>query len=324
MADVVLEALEKGRELWQIVISSQYPGSSRGVMAKVSRTVRVRAGQAAFVIVLAALCLATTALPSKRANSAPEGATTTTTEGCGSTCSAGQNPSGVAAGGLMADPVWGVPVSFDEFDGSLDTSKWYVYDYPNGSPKRVKANVRTAPSELQLVGTYPGGSKTQIGAGLSSNFNQMYGRWEVRARTDKGAGFSPTILLWPSTNDWPTAGEIDLLESPRGDRSRTLAVIHNGPTDHKKSKDYGINASDWHTYAVEWLPGRVTYFIDGAKVWEVTDKTLVPKVTSMHLALQLDAGCGWIQCPNAQTPAETVMHVDWTKVYKAPDSMLQS
>lgn len=277
----------------------------------------------AFVLAVAALCLAALALPSTKASNAADGATTTTTQGCGTSCAPGQNPSGVAAATAVADPVWGLPVSANEFDQALDAKDWYVYDYPNAKPKRVKANVRTASSELQLVGSYDQSSKAHAGAGIASNFNQMYGRWEVRARTDKGAGFSPTILLWPSDNDWPSAGEIDLLESPKGDRSRSIAVIHNGPTDRKKSKDYTVNASDWHTYAAEWLPGRVSYFIDGAKVWEVTDKALVPKLVPMHLALQLDPGCGWIQCPNAQTPAETLMHVDWIKVYKAPDSLLR-
>jgi len=41
----------------------------------------------------------------------------------------------------------------------------------------------------------------------------------------------------------------------------------------------------------------------------------------MHLALQLDQGCGdLIPCRTENTPAKVVMDVDWVKVYRAPQS----
>jgi beta-glucanase (GH16 family) len=135
-----------------------------------------------------------------------------------------------------------------------------------------------------------------------------------------GAGFSPTILLWPKDDNWPQGGEIDLLESPHGTRTHAIAVVHNLTTSNMKSQGLAGNQSDWHTYAVDWLPNRITFYIDDVEQWTVTDPRLIPTSTPMHLALQNDAGCGWIECPNKSTPPVTQMQVDWIKVYALPKS----
>jgi hypothetical protein len=73
--------------------------------------------------------------------------------------------------------------------------------------------------------------------------------------------------------------------------------------------------------AVDWLPGRVTYYLDGKKYFSVTPgriETGLPTESVMHLALQLDQGCDdFIPCRTAATPATVTMDVDWVKVYAA-------
>lgn len=224
---------------------------------------------------------------------------------------------------------WGLPVFFDDFDQnalSNDQAKgWSVYNSPNGKTRRTPDAIRMAESEsgtgeLQVVGLYDKAKGTHIGGGVSQRYNQKYGRWEVRARTDKGAGFAPIILLWPETGGWPIDGEIDLLEAPRGDRKNAIAVIHNGWGNYFRSKGITGDHSQWHTYAVEWTPKQVTFFVDGVEQWTVKETALIPTTSPMHIVFQNDAGCGWIQCPNASTTPETVMHIDWVKVYELPSS----
>lgn len=226
---------------------------------------------------------------------------------------------------------WGRPVRVVEFDSpALDEGPegWGVYDSPQGEPKRVRESVSLGDSEsgtgeARIAGFYDKSQGLHVGGGISDHYNQQYGRWEARVRSDKGAGFAPTILLWPSGH-WPNDGEIDLLEAPKADRKKSIAVVHNGAGNTFKTQGLNGDHSEWHVYSVEWLPSRVTFYVDGVEQWNVTDKKLIPSTSPMHMVFQMDEGCGWVQCPNSDTPAETVMHVDWMKVYKASEEIISN
>lgn len=227
--------------------------------------------------------------------------------------------------GLDTRPGWGCPLRVDNFDGTLlpgGTGGWSKYNDPNGYAPRIPNNIRVGNGELQIVGTYDRASGTIMGAGVQDNYAQLYGRWEVRMRVDVGAGYSAAGLLWPNSRNWPTDGEIDLYEIPKAPRQQVMSVVHNGPTNAQSGKWTGVDATQWHVYAVEWLPDRVSFFIDGVEVLRETRSWLVPSTSSMQLSLQMDArrpadGCdGWYQCPDSTTPAETVMHVDSIKIWR--------
>jgi beta-glucanase (GH16 family) len=210
-------------------------------------------------------------------------------------------------------------VAFDDFSTPVQgiaPPGWHIYDTPTAFYKRYPENINVKDGILNVTGTYRNG--INAGSGVSQDFDQMYGRWEIRMRADVGAGFSPTMLLWPKSERWPEDGEIDIIESPYGNRLKPMSVIHNGVRNRTGSKGYSHNASEWHTYTVEWLPNRVTIYIDGKEHWNVTDKALVPSKSPMHVALQLDSGCAWIECPNKTTPEVLKMQIDWVKVYATP------
>lgn len=294
-------------------------------------------GGALFGAAFIALCLLTMNLPGS-ANHKASAANGTTPVTCGTyDChptapdpNAGAPATTAAPGAAPApaktsnpkdpDAAWGTPVREDDFNGPLDTSSngWYIYNSPNSSPPREPGNVAVHDGFVWVDGTYANGHN--VGSGVSMNFGQKYGRWEVRARADVGAGFSPTILLWPDSEKWPQDGEIDLLESPHGSRKDGIAVLHNGAGNSFKTHGISGSQNDWHTYAVNWFPDHITFYVDNVEQWTVTTKSLIPTTSSMHLVLQNDAGCGWIQCPNSSTKANTEMQVDWIKVYALPKS----
>lgn len=222
---------------------------------------------------------------------------------------------------------WGCPVRGDDFNGTVlsnASTGWNKYDIPNGNQPRMPQNVRVAGGELQLVGTYDRATDYTMGAAIADHYNQMYGRWEVRMRADRGAGYSAVSLLWPDSENWPTDGELDIFEIPKAERARAMSVAHNGPTNKSLGQWTELDATQWHDYAVEWLPGSVTFFIDGKQVLRTTNPALIPSGSPMHLTLQFDAhrradGCsGWYQCTDANTGPETVMHVDSVRVWKMP------
>jgi beta-glucanase (GH16 family) len=220
---------------------------------------------------------------------------------------------------------WGRPVATEDFAGAaLDGAGWFTYDSPAATPPRSPAAVQVRDGELQLVGGFDSQGR-DVSGGVAHRLNQKYGRWEVRFRQDRGAGYSPGVLLWPQSENWPDDGEIDIVEIPNGDRTKGYNFIHNGPHNSSRGNPMVADFSQWHTVAVDWLQDHVTYWLDGIAQWTVTpppdprEQSLVPTTSPMHLALQNDQGCdGFIECRNAQTPSKVIMHVDWIKVYKPP------
>jgi len=82
-----------------------------------------------------------------------------------------------------------------------------------------------------------------------------------------------------------------------------------------------VDFTRWHTLALDWLPGHITFWLDGKALWTVQSRSgpgnYVPS-TPFHLALQNDEGCD-VHCqPNQDTPKQVIMQVDWVKIYAAP------
>jgi len=71
------------------------------------------------------------------------------------------------------------------------------------------------------------------------------------------------------------------------------------------------------TSGVQWTAGHLVYTLDG-KNWAQVTNTNVPS-TPMNLDIQTQAwACGtstWEQCPNASTPAQVNLDVDWVVAY---------
>lgn len=220
-------------------------------------------------------------------------------------------------------PAFGCPLYTDNFDGDLNKGAqgWIVYDYPNAAFPRVASNFEVTNGEMQLHGSYNSSNGEILGSGVSSKVSQKYGRWEVRMRVEKGRGWSAASLLWPTDENWPTDGEVDLFEIPKGDRQSIFETIHNGVRDHTGENVIQMDATQWHTYAVEWTPTRLVYYVDNKAQWTVTKSLLVPSTGDLNMTLQMDPGTsrqcgGWFECPNNTTPAQTTMHVDYVKIWK--------
>jgi beta-glucanase (GH16 family) len=216
---------------------------------------------------------------------------------------------------------WGDPVFVDDFNGGL-SSVWGRYDTPDGTPPRSGDQVSVSGGQLHIAGNVNNRVGKDVGGGVMLLKDYKYGRFEVRFRVQAGAGYSSVVLLWPKDNaDWPTVGEIDIAEITNPGRASFGSFLHHGQDNHMVGTDTKADFTTFHTVAVDWLPNRVTYYLDGKKVYNVTPgqiETGLPTESAMHLALQLDQGCDdFIPCRTSATPDKVVMDVDWVKVYKA-------
>lgn len=224
----------------------------------------------------------------------------------------GQQAAGGSGGG---GPKWH-PAGGDEFSGSdVDTKSWNFYDSVGGFGTGFRKPEAISQSDGLLKITARG----DVSGGMGQSTGQLYGRWEFRARTELGRGFGSAILLWPDSEKWPEDGELDIMEVPGENRDLAHFVVHWGPdgTDNVHGTSVPGDFSKWHTFALEWLPDRITWYVDGVKKYENTDKTVIP-TKPMHLTIQLDQGPkkDWIPPRDETTPDEVSLEVDWVRISK--------
>jgi beta-glucanase (GH16 family) len=94
-------------------------------------------------------------------------------------------------------------------------------------------------------------------------FNFEYGYVQVVADIPNGAGLWPALWLAASNLKWPP--EIDMLEHWGKPRSTSGMFFH--PIGAKQALVHVPAADDvadgWHTFAVNWTPSSVTWYLDG-------------------------------------------------------------
>jgi hypothetical protein len=232
----------------------------------------------------------------------------------------GGNPSGEAipTGNIAG---WNMVFS-DDFTGTaLKASAWGSYSgQPGGDPggwwDPSHVVVHNGMLDLQTYRDPALGNRwVSGGASSAPALRQLYGKYLVRFRIDKGVGVSGVLLLWPSNGGWPP--EIDFGEDGGGDRSQSTATLHYGSSDLQMAQSVTADFSQWHTMGVEWTAGQLKFTLDGA-VWGTMNSAHVPSIP-MELDLQAQAGtCGdaWVPCPDATTATHVNMQIDWVVAYK--------
>ena len=245
------------------------------------------------------------------------------------TVAVSQTPPGAASGGGSTSTGAGRGQGWhqlfaDRFTGhTLDRSKWVAYSgQPGGAGSRWTGwwapehiEVRDGIAVLRAYRDARNGNRwTSAGMSTSRSLAQTFGKYEVRFRMDPGYGISFAVLLWPVAKHWPP--EIDIAENAGtdGGRSSMAATVHLD-AERYVQRDAAVDLSAWHTVGVEWTPGELVYTLDGA-AWGAVSGSDVP-AEPMYLALQTLAGAGdrWRPTPDASTPPEVDMQVDWVTGY---------
>lgn len=111
-----------------------------------------------------------------------------------------------------------------------------------------------------------------------------YGRVSARMKLPVGDGFWPAFWLLGSDVDdpsvsWPSSGETDIMENI-GYADWTSTALHgpgysaDGNIGARQIYEGGGRADQWHTYAVEWTPTVMRFFVDDRVVQETTRNKL--------------------------------------------------
>ncbi|ASJ74899.1 glycoside hydrolase family 16 protein [Granulosicoccus antarcticus] len=235
----------------------------------------------------------------------------------------------------------------DEFNGnSLDTSKWntsflwgddiiingelqhYVdiknepdfgYNPFSFDGESLTINSIETPSEL----AHKASGQPYL-SGLITSYDALqfvYGYAETRAKVTFGRSYWPAFWLlnayYGQGGDDP---EIDIMEFIGHDQDVVYHTYHYydeyGQLRSTKSEPTpGIDyTSDFHTFAVEWKPGTIIYFVDGIEVHRVTNSKVSQQ--SMYLIANTAMGGWWAGNPDETTPFPGKYMIDYIRVYQ--------
>lgn len=208
----------------------------------------------------------------------------------------------------------------DDFNGaSLHRGRWpvvYGGASSNGAFTWSAEDVAVWDGVLAL-GMTRGAAGWTAGGIRQDGPGTLHGLFQACARMEAGKGVGPAILLWPASNTWP-GPEVDILEAPDADRSRAFLTIHRRGEDGRdayEARGFALDVTRWHSYAVEWRPGLLRYFIDGVERFSTTQH--VPREAGW-LALQghvASATENWYGgAPDGTTPARVRLLVDWVSI----------
>ncbi|MDD7793393.1 family 16 glycosylhydrolase [Clostridium sp. 'White wine YQ'] len=177
---------------------------------------------------------------------------------------------------------------------------------------------------------YNGAQYTSARMLTKNTFNFKYGRVEMRAKIPYGQGIWPAFWMLGSNIDqpnkgWPNCGEIDIMENIGKEPNVVHGTIH-GPG---YSADKGIGAAytnstafsnDYHTYAVEFEPSVIKWYVDGNLYETRTPKDVGGNEWVFNqpffILMNLAVGGGWPGYPDASTVFPQKYLIDYVHVYQ--------
>ncbi|WGJ14179.1 glycoside hydrolase family 16 protein [Methylocapsa sp. D3K7] len=147
-----------------------------------------------------------------------------------------------------------------------------------------------------------------------AHFDQTYGYFIMRARIPKGQGIWPSFWMLPSSGAWPP--EVDIMENNGQDTTSVYMTVHfrNGAQDQTKYTSAMDLSTGYHTYALEWTPTELIWFVDGIARKVYTGQN-IPNVP-MYILANVAVGGTWPGSTNSSTSFPQSMDIDYIRAYQ--------
>jgi beta-glucanase (GH16 family) len=212
----------------------------------------------------------------------------------------------------------------DEFEGtSLDPTKWVPETgrWPYNAEWETYVTWANTVADGKLTITSARDSRynppyTSGRIKTEGRFDQLYGRFEMRATLPKTQGIWPAFWLLPY-NRWPP--EIDIMEFLGHDVDTVYFTNHWGTSPNVASQGSSFSGPDFsagpHVYACEWYPDRIEFYIDGVR--RATHRNTGIPQERMFIILNTAVGGQWPGYPDATTVLPQRFEIDYVRAYAA-------
>ncbi|MEM8530189.1 MAG: cellulase family glycosylhydrolase [Chloroflexota bacterium] len=235
-----------------------------------------------------------------------------------------------------ADTDWTLVWS-DEFDDTtVDTSKWNVLDTPGMINDELHYiapdDVSIADGNLVISSQKRDYDDREYTSGKvttgNDKFTFTYGRVEIRSKQPAGKGLHAAHWLLQHECDgfspcptWPP--EFDIMEV-LGDQTTTVNQnVHYGlcercrwpnNLDFPQATTVSDTSENYHTYAIEWEPDQVRWYIDDVQT-HTWDGPNIPD-EPMQIILDTAVGGNWPGAPDDTTVFPAYHYIDYVRVWQ--------
>ena len=212
-------------------------------------------------------------------------------------------------------------------------------------------NIKIEDGLLKITAMYEsfnGKNYTSARINTQDKYEFTYGRVELRAKLPNWEGMWPAFWLLGANYDvidWPYCGELDILEhgdyikdSTIDDPGLISSAVHYGPLDHKSQYENIPNTffmatgqenfvraekiidnpfDQFHTYALQWAPNKIQFFIDDEMYFEFPLQAQhSPFDKPFFLILNLAVGGHWTDGYVAPGFDQATYEIDYVRVYQ--------
>ena len=212
-------------------------------------------------------------------------------------------------------------------------------------------NIKIEDGLLKITAMYEsfnGKNYTSARINTQDKYEFTYGRVELRAKLPNWEGMWPAFWLLGANYDvidWPYCGELDILEhgdyikdSTIDDPGLISSAVHYGPLDHKYQYENIPNTifmatgqenfvraekiienpfDQFHTYAIQWAPDKIQFFIDDEMYFEFPLQAQhSPFDKPFFLILNLAVGGHWTDGYVAPGFDQATYEIDYVRVYQ--------
>lgn len=240
--------------------------------------------------------------------------------------------------GLDAAPGWAIAYGGNPYGFNAgDNQTWNILptaaETQSANPFSVVDGVLTitARPTKPAIARYTGGQPYTSGqVSTYHEFSQTYGYFEMRAQIPATRGAGSAFWLLSKDNQHPP--ELDVAEILGRDPTALFTTAHSG-NDSAGHTSVGSNVhgpiystSSWarvtdlstgyHTYGLNWQPDKLTWYLDGERIFEMKTPS------DMNKPMYLLAGVGlgeppgqsaWVGQPAPDAVAE--MKIDYIRAY---------
>ncbi|HOU90648.1 MAG TPA: family 16 glycosylhydrolase [Polyangiaceae bacterium] len=238
--------------------------------------------------------------------------------------SSGGNGDGGSAGAADGD----FELAWEDPFDTLDLARWELmtHSWDSNLAQFTAENATVGGGRLSLSLTAANdATKPFRGVEMRSRETLTYGKVEVSTRFAAGSAVVSSLVLiytpWPP-DDW---NELDIeFLGKNTDRVQFNHMVNVPPADPQTGHlqfpqlvTLPFNpAADFHTYAIEWVPGEARFIVDGALLHTATEE-MARMVLPQNILLTIWASdaADWAG-PVDSTTAPTSAEYDWIRVYR--------